>query len=358
VNIRRKNRNSHDFMLRRTSFTLVLFILLVHNGSAQVSEKATIRFLFYNVENFFDTKDDTARQDNDFLPGGSMHWDSERYADKIQAVYKVIAAAGGWEAPAIVGFCEVEKKSVLRDIIYNTYLLKYNYGIIHEESDDVRGIDVCLIFRRDLVRPLSYKYLKPVNIPEGEFRTRSVLYSKWLISSDTIHLFLNHWPSKRGGVLAEQSLRNIISLMVREKTDSLLSISNQKAKIVIAGDFNCTPDDPEIKLLSAKNNDNGKTLSGTGLVNLSQEASDKGSGTYKYQGIWEMLDQVIVSDGLIRCREGFCTDKNSFKVFNPDFLLKKDPVYPGFATFSTYKGLSYEGGFSDHLPVILDLERK
>ena len=121
-----------------------------------------------------------------------------------------------------------------------------------KSSDDPRGIDVCLIYRKDVVTLLSYRYLRPAGIQKDEFRTRSVLYSKWLISDDTIHLFLNHWPSRRGGVLAGESLRTGISGMVKEKTDSISKSVNGKAKIIIAGDFNCTPDDNEISILTGK----------------------------------------------------------------------------------------------------------
>jgi hypothetical protein len=176
---------------------LVLFVLLMSEGLTQENDKPVIRFVFYNVENFFDTYNDSLREDDDFLPQGLMRWNSKRYNEKINAVYKVLTAVGEWEPPAISGFCEVEKRSVLKDLISGTYLQKYDYGIVHEESGDIRGIDVCLIYRKDLVTLLNYKYIKPAFLSEEEFRTRSVLYSKWLISDDTIHLFLNHWPSRR-----------------------------------------------------------------------------------------------------------------------------------------------------------------
>jgi hypothetical protein len=343
--------------LKRYSGALVLFVIMVFNVFSQVHDKSTIRFVFYNVENFFDTYDDTTKQDNDFLPLGLMKWNHTRYTDKINSIYKVISAIGGWDTPAIAGFCEIEKKSILNDLINQTYLMKYDFGIIHEESDDLRGIDVCLIYRKDIIRLCFYRYIKPPNIRKEEYKTRSVLYSKWLIAQDTIHIFLNHWPSRRGGVLAEESLRNSISLMIKEKKDSILKSANGEAKIIVAGDFNCTPDDKEIHQLIGMNRK--ETSGGKGLlVNLSEEAAYKGIGTYKYQGHWEMIDQVIVSDWFINCTKDFYTDKNLIRVFSPGFLLRKDPSYPGFTPFSTYKGYRYQGGFSDHLPVILDLKKR
>ena len=336
---------------------LVLFVLLMSEGFSQENHKSALRFVFYNVENFFDTYDDTTRADNDFLPHGVMRWNYKRYTDKINAIYKTVVAAGEWDSPAIVGFCEVEKRSVLQDLITRTYLMKYDYGIIHEESGDPRGIDVCLIYRKDVLTLLFYKYFKPAGFPEGEFRTRSVLYSKWLIADDTIHLFLDHWPSRRGGVLAGESLRTSISGMLKEKADSISKSVNRQAKIIIAGDFNCTPEDNEIlTLIELSKNINSER--DTLFINLSELSANKGIGTYKYMGTWEMIDQVIVSEWFLKCNEGYYADRGSFRVFHPDFLLKRDPVYPGLTPFSTYRGYRYQGGFSDHLPVILDLKKR
>jgi len=94
------------------------------------------------------------------------------------------------------------------------------------------------------------------------------------------------------------------------------------------------------------------------LVNLSELSANKGIGTYKYMGTWEMIDQVIVSEWLLKCSKGFYTNAGLLRIFSPDFLLRRDPSYPGFTPFSTYRGYSYQGGFSDHLPVILDLRIK
>jgi hypothetical protein len=344
-------------IIKRFSGALVLFILLLSKSFPQESNNVTVRFVFYNVENFFDIYDDTLRDDNDFLPQGLMRWNYKRYRDKINAIYKVIIAAGEWDLPAITGFCEVERKSVLQDLISNTYLQKYNYGIIHEESEDPRGIDVCLIYRKDVVKLIHYRYIIPAGLRENEFRTRSVLYSKWLIFDDTIHLFLNHWPSRRGGVLAGELLRADISGMVKEKIDSISKTVNGQAKIVIAGDFNCTPVDKEILYLTTrgeKENSGNNAL----MVNLSELSVKKGLGTYRYLGTWEMIDQVMVSEWLLKCSKGFYTDAGLFRVFNPAFLLKRDPTYPGLTPSSTYLGYRYQGGFSDHLPVILDLRKK
>ena len=117
--------------------------------------------MFYNVENLFDIYDDTLKDDNEFLPDGVMRWNFTRYNKKINSLYKTIVAAGEWNPPAIVALCEVENRKVLEDLIYGTYLSKYNYRIIHEESPDQRGIDVCLIYRKDYAEVIDYRYWIP-----------------------------------------------------------------------------------------------------------------------------------------------------------------------------------------------------
>jgi hypothetical protein len=176
------------------------------------------------------------------------------------------------------------------------------------------------------------------------------------VADDTIHLLMNHWPSRRGGALAEESLRTTISSLVRNTADSILNRFEGKAKIIIAGDFNCTPGDQEIlNLMSASGEEYNSSQNR--FCNLSEAAANKGLGTYRFQGSWEMIDQVIVSDWLINCTVGYSTNSFLFRIFNPSFLLMPDPSYPGSIPFSTYRGYKYQGGFSDHLPVILDLKR-
>jgi hypothetical protein len=308
-----------------------------------------VRLMFYNVENFFDTRDDSLREDNEFLPGGAMKWNYSRYMRKINSLYKTIIAAGSWYPPEIVAFCEIENKHVLEDLVNRTYLARYEYRIIHEDSPDKRGIDVCLIYREDSLNLIDFSYWIPSGIEKEKFITRSVLYARFAFHGDTLHLIINHWPSRRGGVLAGEELRSVISGMVKEKADSIGRRSSSGAKIIIAGDFNCSPDDYEIRSLVDRADRDIR------LRDLSEDPAAEGHGTYRYKGIWEMIDQVIVSGSLLSGKNGFFTTQGMFRVFEPDFLLKKDPKYPGLSPFPTYRGYRYQGGFSDHLPVLLDL---
>jgi predicted extracellular nuclease len=329
---------------------LIIVIFFTVNTTFSVkgqNEPGGIRLMFYNVENAFDTSDDPATEDNEFLPGGVRRWTNSRYENKLNNIYKTIVAAGEGQPPEIIGFCEIENSGILKDLISKTYLSKFNYGIIHEDSRDRRGIDVCMLYRKDILKLSGYDYWIPEGLNREEFSSRSVLYAKLSYGNDTLHVILNHWPSRRGGVLSGEPMRRLMAAMVRSKVDSI-SERSTIAKIIITGDFNSTPAESEMKLLLG-------SVSGTVLVNLSTAASERGEGTYRYQGIWEVFDQVIVSEDLINSSKGFSTGQEDMHIFKPGFLLADDPVYPGPSPFPTYKGYRYQGGFSDHLPVLLFL---
>ncbi len=336
-------------IVTRITCTLSLLLLFISKGYSQDDLSHPVRFMFYNVENLFDTYNDSLTDDDEFIPSGLRRWNYERYSNKINSLCKTILAAGEFYPPAIVGLCEIENRKVLENLVYGTTLAKFNYGIIHEDSPDPRGIDVCLIYRKDLIKIFDYKYLIPEGVVRVMFKTRSVLYLKFGVSGDTLHLFLNHWPSRRGGVLAGETIRVKIADMIRQKVDSIALYSGSKALILIAGDFNATPDDQVIRLLTAN------YPSGLSLINLS--AGLLGNiGTYRYMGTWEMIDQVIVSKPVIESL--LCHETGALKIFKPQFLLQDDPKYPGERPFATYLGYRYQGGYSDHLPVILDLIKK
>jgi len=336
-------------VIRNISIGLLLNLLFAAKLFSQESGPDNVRLMFYNTENLFDTIDDTLKEDDEFLPEGVMRWNLKRYNSKISALYKTIVAAGGWKPPAVIAMCEIEKRSVLEDLIHRTFLMKYDYGIIHEESPDPRGIDVCMIYDRSVVTLIDYSYWIPRQESNTDFSSRSILCARILIKNDTLHLIVNHWPSRRGGVLAGEGTRMKLAKLIIEKADSINRLCNYSAKIIISGDFNCTPDDQEVSPFT------DPTANLTGFVNFSDKPAVRGEGTYRYMGTWEMIDQVFVSASLLKGSKGLFTDETKLKVFNPDFLLTRDPVYPGFSPFPTYRGYKYQGGFSDHLPVLLDL---
>lgn len=336
--------------------SLILTALALNTVNVLVAQEP-LRFMFYNVENLFDIYDDSLVDDEEFLPSGLRRWNYSRYSTKLNSLYKVITAAGEWSPPALVSFCEVENRRVIEDLINKTYLSRYEWGIVHEDSPDERGIDVCMIYRKDLLNLLGYDFRMPSEVRKEDFSTRTVLHAWFSVGDDTLHFIINHWPSRRGGVLAGEELRLSLSRMVKELTDSLQRVNDSKVKFIIAGDFNCNPDDPAIKMFSGENKLNNDSSSSE-IVNLAEDYLSSSVGTYRYNGIWEIFDQIMVSGWLLKSTSGFYTKKPMFRIFRPDFLLWKDPRFPGYSPFSTYRGYRYQGGFSDHLPVILDFQQR
>lgn len=334
------------------------------------------RIMFYNVENLFDTFDDTLKQDEEFLPKGVKYWSEYRYYQKLNRIYKVIVAVGGWQPPEIVGLCEVENRYVLDGLVKYTPLSKFQYEIVHQESPDWRGIDVALLYLKNKFTLLNYKAI-PINFPfDINRKTRDILYVKGITKkNDTLHIFVNHWPSRWGGQLESEQNRVFVASVLRNVVDSIFSI-NPDANIIIMGDLNDDPENTSIlKTLNA--NTSYDNITNNELYNLSYYLKEKkNAGTLKYQGRWNIFDQFIVSGALIspapdnvgagKSGSPLRSDKqksiyltlDDAYVFKADYLLEKDETYIGYKPFRTYSGYKYINGFSDHLPVFIDLRKK
>lgn len=314
----------------------------------------SLKFMFYNVENLFDIYDDSLKLDGEFLPDGYKHWTKKKYINKINQIYKVIMDLGGWDPPVLIGLCEIENLSVLEDLINITPLSNYKYRIIHQESPDRRGIDVALLYRMDIFKPDFYKALK-LNLRSGKKTSRDILYVRGHISTtQNLHIFINHWPSKSGGEIASQPDRISAAKLLKQHTDSLF-INYKNPGIIITGDFN---DDPDSKVMKdiLKAQTDFEFINNEELYNLSYQFSKKqNEGSYKYQGRWNIIDQFIISGNLFNTNKKLLTSFSGCKIFKRDYLLEDDKSFLGKKPFRTYLGPIYHGGFSDHLPVYLEL---
>jgi hypothetical protein len=332
---------------------LIAFILQGQNSIVRRNDKS-IRIAFYNLENFYDTFNDSLTLDDEFTPTGTKRWTYGRYAGKAERVYKTLAALGGWDLPSIVGFCEVENRVVLNRLIYETPLGEAGYRVIHKDSPDQRGMDVAVLYRADRFILLDQCWIR-INFPFTGEKTRDILYAKGIVFGKyMLHLFINHWPSRFGGLAESQPRREFVAGILRCKIDSILN-GNPSANILIMGDFNDEPDDISIAGVLGAAAPTGDT-SLPRLVNISEHSHKPGDvGTIKYEGVWSVFDQVIVSGGLYMGRNGISVRDGKAFIFSPDFLLEPDKKYTGVKPFRTYEGPRYKGGFSDHLPVYLDL---
>ncbi|OFY07896.1 MAG: hypothetical protein A2W99_03170 [Bacteroidetes bacterium GWF2_33_16] len=310
--------------------------------------------MFYNVENLFDTYNDSLTNDEEFLPEGDRFWNNNKYHSKLKNIYKVIMAIGGWNPPAIIGLCEIENRKVLSDLVNNTPLVKFEYEIIHKDSPDRRGIDVGLLYRKELFEPINFNVIPIIYPDQPENKTRDILYVKGIVkNTDTLHVFVNHWPSRWGGQLESEDRRIFVAGVLKEKADSILN-SDSSSKIVIMGDFNDYPTNTSInKTLNAKTD--YSNITNWELYNLSANLQNQNIGSNKYQGEWGILDQIIVSGSLLNQNEKVYTSLNHVFIFNSDFLLEPDEAFFGFKPRRTFSGFTYIGGFSDHLPTYLIL---
>jgi len=289
--------------------------------------------VFWNVENYFDPFVDPLTNDDEFTPKGACSWTWDLFLKKKNDLAKTLISCGlqedgTWEAPCIAGLCEIENRYVLYLLVNDYPLAPLQYGIIHRDSPDPRGIDVALLYRKERFRPLKKAYY-PLKGEDGIVeKTREILYVKGILDNrDTLHFFVNHWPSKRGGVRA-QKLRMYAADLLLHTVDSICRVVPD-ARIVVMGDFNDTPDSRPVSHLS------GKTL-----VHVSRMP------TYKYQGVWECLDQFLVSPSVHQTME-------YVKAQDHEHLLERDRTHLGYMPKRTYRGPVYHGGISDHLPVTL-----
>ena len=291
---------------------------------------------FWNVENLFDTWRDTLKDDCAFTPEGDNHWTPRRYADKCNKIYKTIAAM---QWPVVIGMAEVENDHVLRDLCYDTPLRRMGYGFVHFESPDTRGIDCALLYRKEFFDVFESTNIYVSDTVEG-FYTRDILLVGGVLRDtvshgDTCYILVNHWPSKRGGAEAE-SHRMEIARLLRHTMDSLQR-SHPAALVLAMGDFNATSDEEAI---SRGMGFAGEEKNAEGFYNLMCQIP-QGEGSYKYRDNWSCIDQVIANREL------------KVELFTPDFLLVDDEKYMGRKPFRTYTGMTYLGGYSDHLPVMV-----
>lgn len=342
--------------MRKSSF-LILSALLVFNTFLCAQD--TVMVAFWNLENFFDPFVDSTRAYNDFTENGRQHWTMMRFYQKRNNLYKAILAFSEAQPIGVMGVCEVENEYVLNALFRQTPLKRFNYSYVHFEGPDRRGIDPAIIYSKDLFQLISSEAI-PYRNPKEPYRiSRDIVYAKLLgRCGDTLHCFVNHWPSKYSGELETVEARNAAARILRHKVDSLFAATSNENRgepfILIMGDFNDVPEAPCIQqVLEARSR--AKTKDTDCLVNLFTDPGELGfPGTLKYQDTWMIFDQIIVSKSLVNNDSSTITLSDARIVCEP-FLLEDDKTYKGLKLHRTYLGPKYVGGFSDHLPVMIRL---
>jgi hypothetical protein len=294
----------------------------------------------------------------------------------------------------IIGMCEVENEYVLSAVFDQTPLKKHNYRFVHYEGPDKRGIDPAIVYSLDHFQLVESAVIPYYNPEDTAYHSRDILYAKFVAVSpngagdrgslsamtpmgeaspegviagsprnllsavDTIHVFVNHWPSRYSGELETVGSRSCSAAILRAKVDSIVAAAPEgyQPKVIMMGDLNDCPTDPSVyDVLRARH---PSEMEPGCFFNLFGKKDGLGfEGTLKHQTDWQIFDQIIVTEGVMNDREGLHYQEGSARIFHADFMLEDDEVYHGKKLFRTYIGPRYFGGFSDHLPVYIDLIR-
>lgn len=333
----------------------MLFIYCEANQ--MTSRQYTARTIaFYNVENLFDTINDTLVYDDDRTPSGKDQWTQKRYKKKIRDISQVLSGIGKdltGTSPDIIGLCEVEKQEVVEDLIRHPNLSDKNYGVLHFDSPDERGIDVALLFKKDLFAPLSFDSRRLILFDERQQRdyTRDQLVVGGMLGEEHIYLIINHWPSRSGGEARSKPNRIAAAKLNKRIKDSILEL-DPTSKIISMGDLNDNPLDDSIKIILNAQGEKD-SLHPTEFFNPMESLYIKGNGTLAYRDEWSLFDQILITGNLVeRLDSGFSFWKVG--IYNPAFLITQSGRYKGYP-YRTYAAGSYTGGFSDHFPVYITL---
>ena len=306
---------------------------------------------FYNVENLFDTFDDPLTSDDDFTPNGEKNWTEERYQTKLEHISNVLIGIDK-NAPLLTGLCEVENKKVLTDLINEPKLKKASYSFIHYNSPDTRGIDVALLYNTTYFEVLEHESLEVTFKNHPNVLTRDILYVKGLLNGEIIHLFVNHWSSRRKGEKETEYKRIEAARVLKTKVDAILA-TDKKAKILIMGDFNDYPNNKSLtNILEASLQPKADEF-----YNLASKLDRADKGSHFYNDEWGMLDQMMVSNAWLSAKKGNVLAKKTVEIYKGGEVLYEHNKL-GKIPSKTYGGNRYYGGYSDHLAIFLRLKYK
>jgi predicted extracellular nuclease len=302
---------------------------------------------FYNVENLFDIANNPKTLDDDYTPLGRNKWNIKRYNRKLDKMSTVISQIGLQESgyvPAIIGLAEVENRKVVDDLINRKDLRDHDYGIVHFNSPDERGVDVSLLYRKSIFELLHAEnktlFLKN---EEGERDfTRDVLLVRGKLKGELIHILVNHWPSRRSGS-DKTEVKRIKAAQLVSEIISNIKAEFEEARIIIMGDFNDNPTNVSVQ----------EHLLNDDLYNPFQSIYQQGRGTLNHNGEWHLFDQIIISQNFMK-NPPFIFNEAS--IFDKNFLKEWKGKRKG-NPFRTYIGKWHQGGYSDHLPVYMQLKK-
>lgn len=349
------------FHMYHKNFLKCIFFLFIFSvslsGYTQEKKFKIHTIAFYNLENLFDTINDPMKFD-EYSPIMELKTNREiAYKQKVKNMARVISEIGKdvtQNTPAIIGICEVENRNVLEDIVNDASLIEKDYGILHYDSPDSRGIDVGLLYQKHLFTPInsSTYELKIYDDQDGKrITTRDQLLVSGKLEDDLIHIIVNHWPSRRGGEARSKPKRVAAAKLNRRIIDSLQA-EEPYAKVIVMGDFNDNPNDASLKD-ALKTKRKRKKVDAKSLYNPFENYYRDGLGTTAYRDNWSLFDQIIISKPLLE------KDYSSYRyykagIFNRNYLITSNGRYKGYP-FRSWNDGGFSNGFSDHFPVYMYL---
>ncbi|MBA3830232.1 MAG: endonuclease/exonuclease/phosphatase family protein [Taibaiella sp.] len=344
-------------MMKRIAVLVAAVMQLVSlTGCAQRYNGNMLAIAFYNCENFFDTRHAAGKMDEEFTPEGKYHYTERIYRQKVHNIATVIQRLAGGETgrgASLIGLAEVENDHVLNDLVSEPAIAQRHYKYIWFNGPDERGINIAMLYDPSVFRLIK---ADPVHVSldgtGGKETTRDVLHAYGVLAGDTVHILVNHWPSRRGK--EEESVRKrAIAAGVDKSIVSTIFAANRNARIIIMGDLNDNPTDASVKeVLGTKNNENEVGLQD--LYDPMEALYASGQGTLEYKHKWDLFDQIILSGRWLHKSKGWHFDKAV--IFNEDFLVdhyKKMDGYP----HRSFAGTHWINGYSDHFPVIVYLKK-
>ncbi len=342
------NEKFHVGKDMKINILAMLTFLILLTGCT--SEKGIITIGFWNVENLFDLVDDPEKNDEEFALDGRKNVTWEVLDLKLDHMSVVLTDLNA----DILGLCEVENRDILDSL--NKRFTNRDYSIIHFDSPDERGIDNAVLYDANI---FSVADSRIITIPfENDRPTRDILYVHGFIKQKDVHLFINHWPSNYSGL--EQAIPRRIKTanILRARVDELLA-KDPGAEIIIMGDFNENPGDTAVGSILRSSVDRELVTSGEGSFlwnGMGKFIGVENGGTYKYRGKDNILDQIIVSKGVLDKRN-ISLVVGSIRINDKPEYRQQEGNYAGYP-FRFWAGDSLLGGFSDHLAVSMKIRIK
>lgn len=326
------------------SFQRIIFAFLVILFAFSANAQQVYPVVFYNLENLFDTVNDPLTDDDEFTPTGNYRYTDKVYTQKLRNMAYALQRAGvdkNAKGAALIGLAEVENSKVLSALVNTQELKARGYRYVWYNSTDPRGIDVALLYNPALFKVISSKQL---DVRKG---AREPLYVKGVFAGDTVHVLVNHWPSRRDGADETENKRKEMAAANRKMIDEIRQ-HNHLARIILMGDLNDNPNNESLtSVLGA--NANAANVGNNTLYNPFEAMYASGKGTAVFQRRWDLFDQIILSAGFIK---GKGLQYAGAEIYDRPFLRQETGKFRNYP-YRSFRGTYWNNGYSDHFPVVV-----